>query len=143
VHDAVKCAGGGANNGRTSQSSDERRPQSSDPRASDGSGPGSGTAAANLAITPWWPSLGDRKIRGPHTIKQGEIVNRIPVVSSTIAAVGYDDASGTLEIEFTNGRIYHYFDTPQHVYETTVSGTVSAGQYFNDNIRGVYRYARV
>lgn len=70
-------------------------------------------------------------------------MNRIPVISSTITAVGFDDASGTLEIEFTNGRTYHYFDTPQHLFDTIVGGAVSAGQYFNDNVRGIYRYARV
>jgi hypothetical protein len=70
-------------------------------------------------------------------------MNRVPVRSSTIAAVGYDPASCTLEVEFTNGRTYQYFDVAEHVHETILGGSVSVGRYFNENVRGVYRYGRV
>jgi KTSC domain-containing protein len=70
-------------------------------------------------------------------------MDRIPVSSSSIAAAGYDDMSRTLEIEFTNGHTYQYFDVTRHVYETIVGGSISVGQYFNENVRNVYRYARV
>lgn len=70
-------------------------------------------------------------------------MNRIPVSSSTIAAVGYDNASYTLEVEFTNGRTYQYFDVAEHVHATIVAGSVPVGRYFNENVRDVYRYARV
>ena len=34
------------------------------------------------------------------------------VASSNIASIGYDPDSETLEIEFTNGSIYQYFNIP-------------------------------
>lgn len=39
-------------------------------------------------------------------------MQRTPVDSSTMAAVGYDADSETLEIEFVNGHLYQYFDVP-------------------------------
>ena len=67
--------------------------------------------------------------------------NRIPVTSSNIASVGYDQATSTLEIEFLNGTIYQYFDVPQSVFDAFLSAQ-SAGQYFNAQIKGSFRYAK-
>ncbi len=41
-------------------------------------------------------------------------MNRVPVSSSNLAAVGYDPAGKVLEIEFLNGSIYQYFNVPNH-----------------------------
>jgi KTSC domain len=68
-------------------------------------------------------------------------MDRVGVNSSTIQSVGYDAATNTLEIEFTNGNIYQYFDVPQGIYEGLV-GAGSVGSFFSQNVRGVYRYAR-
>lgn len=68
-------------------------------------------------------------------------MNRVPVVSSTIASVGYDEESSTLEIEFRDGGIYQYFDVPQAEHQAMMGGG-SVGVYFSAAIRGVYRYAR-
>jgi len=43
---------------------------------------------------------------------------------------------------FADGKVYQYFDVPQHVYEELVNAP-SVGKYFHINVRGVYRYARV
>ena len=40
---------------------------------------------------------------------------RDPVSSSNIASIGYDSDSETLEIEFTNGSIYQYFNLPDYM----------------------------
>ena len=66
---------------------------------------------------------------------------RTPVESSNLVGVGYDPATTTLEIEFTNGAVYQYFDVPQAVYEALMA-TDSKGRYLASNIKGVYRYAR-
>ena len=42
---------------------------------------------------------------------------RDPVSSSNIASIGYDPGSETLEIEFTNGSIYQYFNVPAGLHE--------------------------
>lgn len=69
-------------------------------------------------------------------------MNRQPVSSSNIAAIGYDVNSQTLEIEFLNGGVYQYFDVPQHVYDDLMSAG-SHGQYLAQNIKGAYRYSKV
>lgn len=62
--------------------------------------------------------------------------------SSNIARFRYIGESGTLEIEFTKGGAYQYFGVPEAVYEQ-MRGAGSKGQFFAQNIKGVFRYARV
>lgn len=57
----------------------------------------------------------------------------IPVVSSAIAAVAYDQESEELTITFTGGNSYTYSDVPMSVYQGLMSAG-SKGAYFNDNI---------
>lgn len=69
-------------------------------------------------------------------------MRRVPVTSSNIAEVGYDETSRTLEILFANGRVYQYFDVPNQVHRALMNAG-SHGQYLNQYIKGNYRYARV
>ena len=69
-------------------------------------------------------------------------MERLPIQSSNLASVGYDAGTGTMELEFHSGRVYQYFDVPPAVYQGLLAAE-SKGQYFHDNIKGVYRYARV
>ena len=62
-------------------------------------------------------------------------MNRIPVVSSNIASVGYE--SGTLEIEFRSGGGYKYTGVPEHIYRALLSAP-SKGSYFAEHIRDRY-----
>jgi len=66
----------------------------------------------------------------------------IPVSSSNLSRVRYDESTNTLEIEFVGGRIYQYFDVPPQVFEGLISAS-SHGKYFAQSIKGQYRYARV
>jgi len=65
---------------------------------------------------------------------------RVPVSSSFIAAIGW--ASGTLQVELLNGRIYEYYGVPRSVYSAFLSAP-SKGKYFNAHVRGHYRYRRI
>ena len=47
-----------------------------------------------------------------------------------------------MEVEFTNGNVYQYFDVPQAVYEELMRAE-SAGRFLNAQVKGVYRYARL
>lgn len=67
---------------------------------------------------------------------------RTSINSSNIASAGYDDQTCTLEIEFHNGGIYQYFDVPRSIYDQLVSAG-SSGSFFHQQIRGVFRYARI
>lgn len=69
-------------------------------------------------------------------------MERIPVASSNVESVGYDEDSGTLEVEFKNGTLYQYFDVPQGTFNGLVNSD-SVGGYLAENIKGVYRYSRV
>lgn len=69
-------------------------------------------------------------------------MNRKHVKSSNIESIGYDSNSQTLEIEFLNGSIYHYFDVPQHIFDELMSAD-SHGKYLAANIKGHYKYSEV
>jgi KTSC domain len=69
-------------------------------------------------------------------------MKRMPVTSSTVATVGYDPNSMTLEIEFTSSSVYQYFDVPEVEYRNLISAE-SIGEYFSQNIKDKYRCARI
>jgi len=69
-------------------------------------------------------------------------MKRQPVVSSNLAEVGYDEETATLEILFSEGSLYQYFDVPRRVYESLLNAP-SVGSYFHSEVRGVYRFARL
>ena len=66
--------------------------------------------------------------------------------SSNIERFRFDPQQLILEIEFKKGTVYQYFDVPQTVFDLfrdeVISGG-SAGQFFNANIKGSYRYAKL
>jgi len=61
----------------------------------------------------------------------------IPIDSTAIARVGYDDARRVLSIEYRNGRTYDYFDVPAAVYMDLLSAA-SAGEFINLEIKPNY-----
>jgi hypothetical protein len=64
------------------------------------------------------------------------------VVSSTLATVAYDETRELLQLEFNSHSIYQYFDVPATVYESLLHAP-SKGNYFNQAIRGRFRYRRI
>ncbi|HUS26806.1 MAG TPA: non-canonical purine NTP pyrophosphatase [Nevskiaceae bacterium] len=68
-------------------------------------------------------------------------MQRIPVESSDIVAIGYDPKSRVLEIEFKEDRLYQYLDVEPDVYEKFMRAE-SYGQYFFASISRHYRYRR-
>lgn len=69
-------------------------------------------------------------------------MERIPVDSSNISSIGYDEDSSTLEIEFHSGAVYQYFDVPLNVYQGIMEAA-SKGQYLAQHIKGYYRFVKV
>ena len=70
-------------------------------------------------------------------------IERTPVRSSALKSVGYDQASNILEIEFTGGEVYQYFDVPAEVHRGLMAAE-SHGRYFHQHVRGKsYRYRRI
>lgn len=70
------------------------------------------------------------------------IMRREPVESSSIASVGYDQSTATLEVAFREGGVYRYFQVPARVHADLLAAD-SAGTYFVRNIRPVYPFERV
>lgn len=68
-------------------------------------------------------------------------MNREPVSSSSVTSIGYDPESSTLEVEFSSGSVYQYFDVPEQYYRELMSGG-SIGKVLNSIIKGQFRYAR-
>lgn len=69
-------------------------------------------------------------------------MKREKVESSSIAAIGYEATTRTLEIAFTNGHVYQYFGVPTSVHQALMLSE-SKGKFFNDNIRDAYEFKRV
>lgn len=70
------------------------------------------------------------------------IMERTPVSSSNIAAIGYEPESGVLEVEFINGAVYSYSGVPLGEYEGLMSSD-SKGKYLHANIKGRYPYSKL
>ena len=69
-------------------------------------------------------------------------MNKNPVTSASLAAVGFDSATQTLEVEFQNERIYRYYGVPYAVF-VDLQEADSKGRFFNSRIRNRYPYVRV
>ena len=69
-------------------------------------------------------------------------MDRIPVQSSNLAAIGYDSGTEVLEVEFLNGSVYEYRNVSQSVYDGLMNAP-SHGLYFNHEIRMSYPYEKI
>jgi hypothetical protein len=69
-------------------------------------------------------------------------MHRIPVTSSNIHSIGHDAPTAVLEVEFTSGDVYQYFNVPENLFQQFL-GSSSHGQFLNDHIRYNYRYQKV
>jgi hypothetical protein len=67
-------------------------------------------------------------------------MHRVPVESSSIESVGYEDE--ILEVHFNNGGVYRYFGVPPEVCLELLKAD-SKGRFFNHCVRGVYRGERL
>ncbi|HEX6040495.1 KTSC domain-containing protein [Longimicrobium sp.] len=71
------------------------------------------------------------------------MVQRVPVESSNIAAVGYVPERRVLQIEFVGGRIYEYAGVPSTVHDGLMRAP-SKGTFFARHIRPAgFAYRRV
>jgi len=70
-------------------------------------------------------------------------LERTLVHSSTVASIGYDPLSATLEVEFHSGDIYQYFRVPECVYEGLMNA-MSKGNYLDQYVKKAgYSYTRI
>jgi hypothetical protein len=70
------------------------------------------------------------------------MMKMIHVDSTNVEAVGYDEDSSTLQVEFKNGTMYQYFDVQEDVF-IGLRDADSVGGYLAARIKGAYRYSKV
>ncbi len=69
-------------------------------------------------------------------------MDRVVVTSTSVVEIGYEPASGTLEVLFRNGARYRYFDVPAEEHEALLAAE-SIGTYVNRRIKPAYRCEEV
>lgn len=69
-------------------------------------------------------------------------MRRHSVASTSVAGIGYDRATRTLEIEFRSGRVYQYHDVEANVFERLMNAP-SKGRFLNAYIRNSYSFSRM
>lgn len=68
-------------------------------------------------------------------------MNRLAVPSTRISSVGYSPRICVLEIEFTDGTIYHYYSVPVDVYEGLMKAD-SYSAFFQERIENSFTYRK-
>ena len=69
-------------------------------------------------------------------------MKRLPVKSSNIAAIGYDSASKTLEVEFKTGAAYSYSNVPASIARN-LRKAQSIGGYFSAKVKNQFESKRL
>lgn len=61
----------------------------------------------------------------------------IPLSSSALVSVGYDETTRVLQVQFSSGRTYIHHDVPEEVFKDLLDAP-SAGSYYASNVKGQY-----
>ena len=69
-------------------------------------------------------------------------VEMIPISSSNIESIGYDETNGIVHVKFLNGSLYVYKDVPLHEFEN-LRDSPSLGSYLHRNYKNVYPYEKL
>lgn len=66
----------------------------------------------------------------------------IPVSSSNIESIGYDEQNEQVYVRFLNGSLYVYKGVPLNEFEN-LRDAPSLGSYLHRNYKNVYPYERI
>ena len=69
-------------------------------------------------------------------------VGMVPVSSSNVDSVGYNDEQQILYVRFLNGSLYIYKGVSMYEYDGLLNAP-SVGSYLHRNIRNAYPYERI
>lgn len=64
------------------------------------------------------------------------MIDWIPVQSSRVASVAYDEATETIYVEFRDGARWWYSECPPHIWEEFNAPATSMGRYIADVLDG-------
>ena len=65
----------------------------------------------------------------------------IYVDSSNIEAIGYEDDTQQLHVQFINSGYYIYNDVPRFIFDDLMNSP-SKGSFLNREIKGIYQYIK-
>ncbi|MEO1076097.1 MAG: KTSC domain-containing protein [Bacteroidota bacterium] len=100
-------------------------------------------AGAVVWTSPFTASLPQGPLAPRLAIDAGYMTERLPVDSSALDAVGYDDTTGTLEVTFDDGSAYAYYNVPPTLFDALLNAG-SKGAYFNEHIKPIgFEYRRL
>jgi hypothetical protein len=63
------------------------------------------------------------------------------VDSSNIEAIGYDDNTQELHVQFLSGGHYIYHDVPRQIFDDLMSAP-SKGSFLNREVKSVYQFTK-
>lgn len=66
----------------------------------------------------------------------------LPVSSSNIESIGYNEQDQEVFVRFLNASVYVYKGVPKHEYEN-LRDAPSLGSYLHRNYKNVYPYERI
>jgi hypothetical protein len=69
-------------------------------------------------------------------------MHRIPVTSTEITQVGYQEDSQTLEIQFVQGGVYQFFNVPSDVFDGLINAS-SKEVYYHSKIGERFPSSRI
>jgi hypothetical protein len=87
-------------------------------------------------------ALKEAAIRATYGSREDRSGRFLPVRSSVITSVEYDEDELALEITFASGKTYRYSNVPLEIYVGLLDAG-SKGAYFHDNIRGAFAFAEI
>lgn len=65
----------------------------------------------------------------------------IYIDSSNIEAIGYDDDTQELHVQFLSGGFYIYYDVPRAIFDGLMYAP-SKGSFLNREVKGVYQFTK-
>lgn len=65
----------------------------------------------------------------------------IYVDSSNVEAIGYDDATQELHVQFVSSGYYIYYDVPREIFDMLMYSQ-SKGSFLNREVKNVYRFTK-
>lgn len=63
------------------------------------------------------------------------------VNSSNVEAVGYDDETNELHVQFLSGGYYIYYDVPRDIFDNLMLSP-SIGSFLNREVKNVYQFTK-
>jgi KTSC domain len=74
--------------------------------------------------------------------KEALNMHRTAIAANGIAQVGYEDGSEILEIEFTSGKVFQFFNVPPKMFHQLMD-TQFKEFYYQNNIHDRFPYKRI